>query len=117
MELPAVNPMLYDKSHGSARSTRIVRLIKLVCLSKTSARWTMAPTHKKSLGRVIAHRRVHRGLQQKELAQRAMVAASTVSRLEGGQSAPTFATMVLIARALNTTVSDLYTEAWGSGAP
>jgi transcriptional regulator with XRE-family HTH domain len=67
--------------------------------------------HKLELGGVIRRRRVDRGLSQRDLAQRAEVNQSNVSRFEAGTFEPRLNTLTAIAEALGCTAADLLREA------
>ncbi len=52
--------------------------------------------------------RMRRGLTQRQLALAAGIGKSTLSMIEAGQRVPRVDTALLIARALETTVEDLF---------
>ena len=63
------------------------------------------------LGRVIASRRVALGISQALLAERlGLGSAETISRYERGEREPRFTTLVRLAAALETSISELMRE-------
>lgn len=58
------------------------------------------------IGERIRELRVSRGYKQEYLAEVAGVSQGKISRIEGGESQPTFAEMVAIARALECRLDD-----------
>ena len=66
-------------------------------------------------GIVLRARRKAAGMSQTELAARAGLSSSFVSRLENGLRGPTVETIVELANALETSASDLMREVERSG--
>lgn len=62
-----------------------------------------------SIGQVIRALRLERDLTQEELALEAEVAPSNISRIERGERQPTGALLNRLAKALNVSVSQIYT--------
>lgn len=56
----------------------------------------------------IKERREYFGLSQRELARRVGVGKTTISEIEGGDRLPNVETAIRIARALETTVEQLW---------
>lgn len=60
-----------------------------------------------ALGKAIKKLREARGLTQEELATRAGTTVGTVSRMEASKSAPAWATVMHITRALDVSLAEL----------
>ena len=72
---------------------------------------TPPPPHIAALfGEVLLRHRTHAGISQEELALRADVDRTFVSRLERGIRQPTITTLIVIAQALGVHAADLVRE-------
>ena len=60
-----------------------------------------------AFGRVLAHLRAAVGVSQEELAHRADVDRTFISRLERGVRQPTITTLIAVGEALGTTATEL----------
>jgi len=65
---------------------------------------------RRALGRRIAAARVHAGLSQEKLAERAGIDRSTIQRIELGQNDARFSHLLLIARALDVHPTELLAD-------
>ena len=64
----------------------------------------------KALGKVLARYRTNTKISQEELADIAGIHRTYVSQIERGLKSPTLSVLFKIAKALNTTASNLITE-------
>lgn len=62
------------------------------------------------IGRKITRLRLSKGWTQKELAEKALISPSYISRIEEGFIKPKVKTLVRIARALEVELSELYKD-------
>lgn len=63
---------------------------------------------REQVGGLIRHHRDRAGLNQTELAERVGMVQETISRMERGAYAPSFETLVDLAKALNVEVRDFF---------
>lgn len=81
--------------------------------SHSQAEWVTpaAPSLRIGLGRAIRAARLSAGMTQEDLASRAGLHSTYVSRLEGGLKSPTLDVLVAIAGALGLTAHQLIADA------
>ena len=65
----------------------------------------------------ITSARQKRGISQSQLARTAGISQPALSAIESGDANPSAATVILLARAMNCTISELYGESEQSGPP
>jgi transcriptional regulator with XRE-family HTH domain len=65
------------------------------------------PDARRTLGTRIRTRRLHKGLTQEQLAERAGIDRSTIQRIEGGLNDPRHSHLLRIANALDIPLADL----------
>lgn len=59
---------------------------------------------------LIYNKRIEKHLSQRDLAELSGVGRASISRIESGLQSPTLDTLVLLAKALNCKVTELFSE-------